>query len=217
MDIAVQIKNARTRAGYTQEQAAEALSVSRQTVSNWEKAKTYPDIASVVKMSDLYAISLDVLLKGETAQSAYVTYLQESTDTVKGKEKLGRLNVTVTYLIIWAASILVFWFSPDDAAGIYSLGVIWLLLPIATFVTSLLIGANNYWGRQKWWLVLVFGVLYMLVPYCTFSAGNTAAFGNLHAPDLWMIPLGAIFSAAGMGLGAGANAAKKKKNRKQTK
>ena len=63
MEIGSKIKNARIQANFTQEQVAEALSVSRQTISNWETGKTYPDIVSVVKMSDLYNISLDRLLK----------------------------------------------------------------------------------------------------------------------------------------------------------
>ena len=49
----------------TQEQSAEAIGVSRQTISNWENEKTYPDIVSVVKMGDLFSISLDRLLKEE--------------------------------------------------------------------------------------------------------------------------------------------------------
>ena len=61
MDIGIKIKNARIKANLTQEQVAEALSVSRQTISNWENEKTYPDIISVIKMSDLYDISLDHL------------------------------------------------------------------------------------------------------------------------------------------------------------
>ena len=65
MDIGTKLKAARIAAGLTQEQAAELLSVSRQTMSNWENNKTYPDIVRVIKMSDLYAVSLDHLLKRE--------------------------------------------------------------------------------------------------------------------------------------------------------
>lgn len=65
MDIGTKIKNARLAAKLTQEQAAEGLGVSRQTMSNWENGKTYPDIISVIQMSDLYDISLDHLLKEE--------------------------------------------------------------------------------------------------------------------------------------------------------
>ena len=85
MDIGLKIKKARLAAQLTQEQAAEALGVSRQTMSNWENNKTYPDIISVIKMSDLYEVSLDHLLKEKEgdAMSNYIDYLEESTDTVK--------------------------------------------------------------------------------------------------------------------------------------
>ena len=58
MDIGKRIQEARLNAKLTQENAAEALGVSRQTISNWENEKTYPDIVSVVKMSDLYSCLL---------------------------------------------------------------------------------------------------------------------------------------------------------------
>ena len=63
IDIGSKIKEARLAANLTQEDVVEHLNVSRQTISNWENEKTYPDIISVVKMSDLYMVSLDYLLK----------------------------------------------------------------------------------------------------------------------------------------------------------
>ena len=65
MEIGSMIRTARENNNYTQEQVAEKLMVSRQTISNWENSKTLPDITSVVMMSDLYEISLDELLKGD--------------------------------------------------------------------------------------------------------------------------------------------------------
>ena len=64
-DIGSKIKAARLKKKMTQEQVAELLGVSRQTISNWENEKSYPDIISVIKMSDYYEASLDYLLKGE--------------------------------------------------------------------------------------------------------------------------------------------------------
>ena len=63
MDIGMKMKKARINVGLTQEQVAEALGVSRQTISNWENDKTYPDIISVIKISNLYNVSLDHLLR----------------------------------------------------------------------------------------------------------------------------------------------------------
>ena len=65
MNIGTKIKEARQTLGITQEQAAEQLLVSRQTVSSWENGKSLPDIVSVIKMSELYHLSLDELLKGD--------------------------------------------------------------------------------------------------------------------------------------------------------
>ena len=53
------------KSGFTQEMVAEKINVSRQTISNWENEKSYPDIISVIELSSLYSISLDDLLKGD--------------------------------------------------------------------------------------------------------------------------------------------------------
>ena len=70
-DIGSKIKAARIEKKLTQEQVAELLGVSRQTISNWENEKSYPDIISVIKMSECYNISLDYLLKGEEKMKNY--------------------------------------------------------------------------------------------------------------------------------------------------
>ena len=64
MEIGKKLKDARTKSGFTQETVAEKINVSRQTISNWENEKSYPDIISVIELSSLYSISLDDLLKG---------------------------------------------------------------------------------------------------------------------------------------------------------
>ena len=56
----------------TQEQVAGLLEVSRQTISNWENAKSYPDIVSVIKMSECYDVSLDYLLRGGKTKNEYI-------------------------------------------------------------------------------------------------------------------------------------------------
>ena len=75
MEIGSKIKKSRIDAKLTQEQAAETLGISRQTISNWENEKSYPDIVSVLKMSDLYGVSLDYLLKGDSPMKNYLDYI----------------------------------------------------------------------------------------------------------------------------------------------
>ncbi len=202
MDIGSKIKNARIHANLTQEQVAEALGVSRQTISNWENEKTYPDIISVVKMSDLYHISLDHLLKEEKTMPGYLDYLEESTNTVRSNDRKAKITFISVYLAIWAFAIVVFWFftSGSDAMG-YSLMFLWVLLPVVTFIFSLLIGKNDYWGSQKWLAAIAFGVLYMLAEYATFSAANMAAFNKFNLPRFGMIVGGAVISVIGIAVG----------------
>lgn len=217
MDIGNKLNRARTKANLTQEQVAEALGVSRQTISNWENEKTYPDIKSVVTLSDLYGVSLDYLLKDkeEMSMSNYLDFLEESTNTVKSRNKLSLLILVLTYLVIWAISIIVFWFftSGSDAMG-YSLMFLWILLPVTTFVVSLFIGRNNYWGKRKWISSLVLGVMYMLAEYATFQSSNMIAFDKINAPRWEMILSGGIISIIGLSIGEIANLRKRKKKTK---
>lgn len=100
MEIGSKLKNARNDKGLTQEQAAEICGVSRQTISNWENNKSYPDIISVIKMSDAYSVSLDHLLKEERSMNeTYQAFLEESTNTVKAKQRLEKIILYSTYFL----------------------------------------------------------------------------------------------------------------------
>ena len=65
MEIGRQIKRYRLEMKLSQEELADKVYVTRQTVSNWENDKSYPDINSLVLLSSLFGISLDVLVKGD--------------------------------------------------------------------------------------------------------------------------------------------------------
>lgn len=87
MEIGKKLKNARVQSGMTQENVAEKINVSRQTISNWENEKSYPDIINVIELSNLYSISLDELLKGDEKM---IEHLEESTNVVKAtKNDMG--------------------------------------------------------------------------------------------------------------------------------
>ena len=205
-DIGSKIKRARLEKKLTQEQIAELLGVSRQTISNWENEKSYPDIISVIKMSECYDVSLDYLLKGEQKMNTYYEYLEESTNVVKSNIKRNKIITILSYLLIWVIAMIVFWFftNGSDAIG-YSLLYLWIILPVTTFFVSVIIGANEFWGTRKWELTLIFGVMYMLAEYGTFKMANNIAFNKLNTPDWGMIAGGTIISAIGMLIGFLAN------------
>ena len=65
MNIKEQLRKKRNENNITQEQLAEMIFVSRQTISNWENGKSYPDIKSLILLCDIYNISLDELVRGD--------------------------------------------------------------------------------------------------------------------------------------------------------
>ena len=122
MEIGKKLKDARVKSRFTQEYVAEEIQVSRQTISNWENEKSYPDIVNVIRLSDLYCVSLDELLRGDQDM---IKHLEESTDVVTSNKKLiAAIIVNILFLVVMIAfSSLI----PNNyyfLAGIFSLAII---------------------------------------------------------------------------------------------
>ena len=87
MDLGNKICELRKLSGITQEQLAEKLNISRQTLSKWEKGNSLPDIESIVNISKLFQISLqELLLKKEEQQ------MEQQQSTQITLEDLSRIN-----------------------------------------------------------------------------------------------------------------------------
>ena len=67
MRFCEKIKTCRTEHGFTQDDIAASLHVSRQTVSKWENGVNEPDIDTILKLSDIYSVTLDTLLREDIA------------------------------------------------------------------------------------------------------------------------------------------------------
>ena len=117
MEIGKKLKAARSRAGLTQEQVAEHLFVSRQTISNWENEKSYPDIVSVVRLSDLYSISLDELLKEAGCELVVLEVglggALDSTNAIDAPEAAVIANIGVFLVCLLTPALL-----PDSVLAI---------------------------------------------------------------------------------------------------
>lgn len=110
MEIGKKLKDARMKSGFTQETVAEKSHVSRQTISNWENEKSYPDIISVIALSDLYSTSLDDLLKGDREM---MEHLEECTNVVKSTQKLiGAIMLNAATVVLLIALSM---FLPDKS------------------------------------------------------------------------------------------------------
>lgn len=65
MELGKQIKKYRSELELSQDELAERVFVSRQSISNWENGKTYPDIKSLLLLGEVFSVSLDQLVKGD--------------------------------------------------------------------------------------------------------------------------------------------------------
>lgn len=83
MQIGKQIQIHRQRLGMTQDALAERLFVTRQTISNWENDRHYPDIENLLLLSQLFHLSLDELVKGDVVQMKQKVAISRSNRDAK--------------------------------------------------------------------------------------------------------------------------------------
>lgn len=100
MELGQHIKGHRARLDMSQEHLAEAIFVSRQTISNWETGRTYPDVQSLLLLSNLFGVSVDDLIKGDVEEMKAVL-------TAEAK-RMNRLSVVMMACggaaVIWAVA-----------------------------------------------------------------------------------------------------------------
>lgn len=123
LEIGKTIKQHRAELGWSQEVLAEKAYVSRQTVSNWETEKSYPDVHSLLILSDLFGVSLDELIKGDVA----VMKEQVKSKDVRTFKKLQLIcGLGILLLIVTGVPLLEY----GGAIG----GVVWGALAVGVFL-----------------------------------------------------------------------------------
>lgn len=98
MEFHNKLYNLRKQKGLSQEELANRLNVSRQTISKWEVGDSTPDMENLIAISDLFEISLDELVMdkapvhtgGESAKSEIVEELKQKVLTDENKKKMKR-------------------------------------------------------------------------------------------------------------------------------
>ena len=123
LEIGKTIKQHRAELGWSQEVLAEKAYVSRQTVSNWETEKSYPDVHSLLILSDLFGVSLDELIKGDVAVMKEQVKSKD-VRTFKKLQLIGGLGILL--LIVTGMPLLEY----GGAVG----GVVWGALAVGVFL-----------------------------------------------------------------------------------
>ncbi len=85
MSLGKSLFQARKKSGYSQEEVAEKLGVSRQTISKWETDETLPDIRQAKKLSQLYHLSLDDLIDFDLNVTEIQEIIEKTRDDVSSK------------------------------------------------------------------------------------------------------------------------------------
>ena len=120
MELGKQIKMHRQEEQLSQEELADRVYVSRQTISNWENDKSYPDVNSLVLLSEIFQISLDKLIKGDIDIMREVIQKEEI-------EKMNRYGKAYTIMLIATAVSAVLLFMWLGVWAFIPWGIIWAI------------------------------------------------------------------------------------------
>lgn len=120
MELGKQIKKHRQEVQLSQEKLADRVYVSRQTISNWENDKSYPDVNSLVLLSEIFQISLDNLIKGDIEVMKDVIQKEE----IVKMNRYGKIYTIMLIVTVVSAVPLFMWL------GVWAFipwGIIWAL------------------------------------------------------------------------------------------
>lgn len=122
MEVGAQIKKYRSNMGISQEELAEKVYVSRQTVSNWETGKNYPDIHSVLLLSSVFNVSLDQLIKGD------VEIMKKEIKETEIKKLNKYAGIYAVFLILTVITLVPFiafmgWYGMIPWSAVYAVAV----------------------------------------------------------------------------------------------
>ena len=108
----------RKKNGMSQEELADRLGVSRQAVSRWELGSTLPDAPNLLKLSDLFGVSIDCLLRDEYDEERQVPPMNTKAPDVSAKEQEKRKWYLVASLA-WALAGVAFLIAAIDRMSIH--------------------------------------------------------------------------------------------------
>lgn len=120
MELGKQIKKHRQEVQLSQDKLADRVYVSRQTISNWENDKSYPDVNSLVLLSEIFQISLDNLIKGDIEVMKDVIQKEE----IVKMNRYGKIYTIMLIVTVVSAVPLFMWL------GVWAFipwGIIWAL------------------------------------------------------------------------------------------
>ncbi|MBQ1950190.1 MAG: helix-turn-helix transcriptional regulator [Clostridia bacterium] len=191
MIIAGNIGQLRRTASMTQLELAERLNYSDKAVSKWERGESLPDVGTLKEIADLFAVSVDYLLRADHPVESAVR-----REYTKRQKRNHRLIAAMGCMLVWFLAVVVFanidllWKAPEARHA-------WLVFVYAVPATAIVaLVFNSIWGNRRWNFaiisILVWSVL--LTVYLT---------GCVFGLNLWLIFLPGVPAQVIIGLWAG--------------
>ena len=104
MNIGSTIRAIREEHGLNQEEFAEKFHVTRQTVSNWENNKNYPDLMTVIRISERFNVPIDTILKED------IEFVREKDRDVKLAAARKKIIIALAAaILVLAAAVVLLW------------------------------------------------------------------------------------------------------------
>lgn len=134
-ELSNKIKHFRKAKHYTQAQLAEKMFVSRKTISSWETGRSFPDFRALIRLSKIFDIPVDTLLKGD---EEVLTHFENQTKQAKRSAKIARICYYLNYLFLLLSYVHMF-----KLFGLHSPFIIALL------IINIVIFFSNYPNWQS--------------------------------------------------------------------
>ena len=132
MEFREKLQNLRKSQGMSQEKLAELLNVSRQAVSKWESGQGYPETEKLIKISEMFNVSLDYLLKNEEYSTVKPIIknsdISDIDDYIKNDQMNSKIIVIVIMMIINSVSFCIYKDSP------LSIAMMFVFIALAVFL-----------------------------------------------------------------------------------
>ena len=173
MNIGKKLLELRKKKGLSQEEAADILNVTRQTISKWEISESKPDFDKIIPICDLYEITSDELILGKNKEN----YLEERTDNSNKKGKAIALSASIFLYflsIIWTIIASSIRFISDEVI----VGIFLLICAIATTIIVYYFSSHskshdkkkkNKYKSIDSIISILFLIIYLIISFSTMA------------------------------------------------
>ena len=168
MNVADRIQLLRKSKGISQEELADRIGVSRQSVSKWESEQSLPDAEKIVLLSDFFDVTTDYILKG-------IEPVADEPAKKKEKPNAGVFSIAGTAFNCMGIVVSAMVWHEEQVAAATAIGFIFLIMGCMIYAVGMTVGekATADKARRLFWPVNIW-----VVPFLPFSVGYNFVWGG---------------------------------------